>query len=376
MLLPALLLATLTVSAPTPPAALGAAKVEALIRDGKLDEAIAGGRAGVLAHPDDVDLRLALARALSAKARRFDHVLHVAVTDDSLKKGEVTIPAKEADKAPIKISYDAGMFEEAIVHLDAGIKKAPAREDLRVLKCFLLTDAGRIDRARAAIENALGALPKTPKLAKTMIAYGVERAKRGDLQGGVRLMAPVAAAFPGDGNIQSDYGNALTRLGRKDDAYAALDLAVKDAPKDVRTARTRATSAMLLRDFPRARQSWDAVYRLTKLDGDNLASAAAAYAIDPKASVALFRDLSEPAPSGNSGVEQVAHLFDLAGTAGPGSVAAMSLAKSLVDAKQPVLAIPLLDAAIRAKPGDTEAKTLLAKVFRMLGCDALATGLD
>ena len=203
-----------------------------------------------------------------------------------------------------------------------------------------------------------------------------ERAKRGDLEGGVRLMEPVAAAFPAAGEIQSDYGNALTRLGRAPEAYAALDRAVKASPGDVRTARTRAMAAMLLRDFPRARREWDEVYRLTKIDGDGLASAAAAYAIDPKNSVALFRDIAVPTPSSNSGVGQVANLFALAGTAGPESEAAMSLARSLVDTRQTVLAIPLLDAAIRATPSDPEPRKLLAKVFRSMGCDALAKGLD
>jgi len=50
----------------------------------------------------------------------------------------------------------------------------------------------------------------------------------------------------------------------------------------------------------------------------------------------------------------------------------MSLAHRLVDGKQLVLAIPVLDRAVQADPKLTEAKTMLAKVFTDLGCDELA----
>ena len=53
-----------------------AAQVEKLTLDGKAEEAMEKGRAAVAAHPDDVDLRLALARALAAKARRSNRVLN------------------------------------------------------------------------------------------------------------------------------------------------------------------------------------------------------------------------------------------------------------------------------------------------------------
>jgi tetratricopeptide (TPR) repeat protein len=370
----ALLIATLTAAHSTPaaPKDPAAARIVALVEDGKLDEAIDRGRAAVAAHPDDPDVRLALAQALAAKARHPSHVVNVKISEADLAKGQVKVSSGSLADSPLQIGYDAGLFEEAVLHLDAGIARAPSREDLRVLKCFLLTDAARIDRAKAAISEALAAVPHTPALAKTMVAYGVERVKRGDLAGGVTLMQPVAAAFPSIADVQSDYGNALTRLGRASDAFAAFERAVAAAPGDVRTARTRATAAMLLRDYPRARSAWEAVYRLTRSDADSLTVAAAVYAIDPKNSVALFHDLSSPAPSSNSGVADVASLFALAGTAGPGSQAAISLGRGLVQGGQLVLAIPVLDRARRAAPGDSEVAALLEKAYRDLGCEDLA----
>jgi tetratricopeptide (TPR) repeat protein len=373
MLLSALLIASLT-SAPAArsgPAA-SAAEIEGLTKAGKIDDAIDSGRAAVAARPDDVDTRLALARALGVKARRFNHVVNVKLSKDDVAKGTITVPGGSLDDGPLQIGYDAGMFEEAQLHLNEGIKRAPAREDVRVFQCYLLTDASRVDRAKAAIADAMAKLPKTPAAAKTFVAYGAERVKRGDIEGGAALMAPVAGAYPGDADVQSDYGNVLTRLGRKAEAFAALDRAVRAAPKNVRAARTRATAAMLLRDYPRAQSAWDDVHRLTRLDGDALASAAAAYAIDPKAAVPLFRDLATPSPSSNKGVADVANLFALAGTAGPRSDAAKGLAKGLIDSGQLVLAIPLLDSAVRADATDASSKGLLVKVFTDLGCEALA----
>ena len=140
-------------------------------------------------------------------------------------------------KATRRVDYDTGLFEESILHLEFAIKRAPQREDLRVFQCFLLTDAGRIDRAKAAIAAALLALPKTPAVAKTMTAYGAERAKRGDPAGGAALLAPVVSAFPKNAAILVDYANVLTRLGRKSEAYGAFDQVTALAPREVRDPR-------------------------------------------------------------------------------------------------------------------------------------------
>ena len=52
---------------------------------------------------------------------------------------------------------------------------------------------------------------------------------------------------------------------------------------------------MLLRDYPRARTAFDAAFRLGRGVADELASFAAAYGVDPKASALLMRELGTPA---------------------------------------------------------------------------------
>jgi Tfp pilus assembly protein PilF len=164
----------------------------------------------------------------------------------------------------------------------------------------------------------------------------------------------------------------LTRLNRKKEADLAFDRAAALVPSDLRFARTRATAAMLLRDYKRAQSAFDSVFRTSRAPEDQLASCIAAYGIDPKASVPLMRQIALPAPSSDQPVDDLANAFALAGTAGPASPVAMSLAHRLVDARQLVLAIPVLDRAVQADPKQSEAKTMLAKVFTDLGCPRLA----
>jgi tetratricopeptide (TPR) repeat protein len=370
-----LALALVLASLPAQPdraAVATASQIETLTKDGKPDEAMEKGRAAVAAHPDDVDLRLALARALAAKARRLNRLVNVKMSQEDLDRGQVKVPDADLGAAPVRVDYDTGLFEEAVLHLDFGIKRAPQREDLRVFQCFLLTDAGRIGRAEAAIAGALNALPKTAVLAKTMAAYGAERAKRGDSAGGAALLAPVAEAFPKDASVLVDYGNVLTRLGRKSEAFAAIDRATQIAPRDVRYARTKAVSAMLLRDYRRAQSAFDAAFRLGRGIPDQFASYAAVYGIDPKASAELMRELGKPAPSSDPSVADLANAFARAGTDGASSGEAMTLARKLVASQQFVFAIPVLDRAIQGNPKNTEAKTMMGETYRALGCTPIA----
>ena len=368
-----LALAVATIPQPqASPAVETAAQIERLVLDGKADEAVTAGRPAVAAHPDDVDLRLAFARALAAKARRVNRRVAVSLSKDDVARGEAKIKGEDLRAASVSVEYDSALFDEAMVQLDHAIKLSPRRLDLRVFQCFLLTDAGAIDRAKAAIKSTFGEIQRSPSLAKTFTAYGAERAKRGDAAGAAELFAPVVNAFPSDPAILVDYANVLTRLGRKEEAYTAFDRATELAPKDVRYAHTKAVGAMLLRDYKRAQTAFDTAFRLGHDVADQFASHAAAYGINPKGSAQLMRQLGTPAPSSDPQVAELANAFARAGTAGASSKDAMTLAHSLLASQQFVLAIPVLDRAVRADPKNAEAKAMLKATFKGLGCEALA----
>jgi tetratricopeptide (TPR) repeat protein len=349
-----------------------AAQLERLIKDGKADEAVKQGRPAVAAHPDDVDLRLALARALAAQARHANRQVNVTLSKADTERGEVRVKDAKLREAKLQVDYDTALLDEALASLEVGIKRAPKRADLRVFQCFLLTDAGRIGPAKAAIESALAALPKSDATAKTMTAYGAERAKRGDPAGGAELLAPVVLAYPDDAAILVDYANVLTRLGRKYESYDAFDHATLLAPKDARTVRTKAIGAMLLRDYRRARSSFDIAFQLSHDVADEFASYAAAYGLDPKLSATLMRELGAPVAAADPAVVDLANAFVQAGNAGAASAQAKALARSLLDSQQFVFAIPVLDRAIKASPKDSEASTMLQTAYRELGCPSLA----
>jgi tetratricopeptide (TPR) repeat protein len=365
-----LLLATLALTGAVR-AATTPAEIDALEKAGKIDDAIAKGRAATAEKPGDADLRLALARALAEKSRRFNHVVNVKVSQKDLEKGEIKVPNPNLGDTPLRAGYDASLFEEAQLNLDAAIKAAPTREDVRALKCFLLTDAGRIDRAKAAIKDAVVALPNNDETAKTFVAFGAERVKKDDLKGAAELMAPVAAAFPKNGAVQADYGNVLTRLGRKTDADAAFDRALAAAPGDKRTARTRAVAAMMLRDYTRARTAFDDLFRSSRAVEDQFAAAAAAYGADPTASMEPLKALVQHSASSEQAVNDLAYQYWLAAKQGPGSVHALSLGRQLVTSQQLVIAIPLLDRAMQANPKNEEPKKLFAKLYADLGAPGL-----
>jgi tetratricopeptide (TPR) repeat protein len=369
----ALLIASTAAAPPDHAAVATAPQIEKLIRDGKADDAMEKGRAAVAARPEDVDLRLALARALAAKARRVTRLVNVKVEADETAPGKAKVADEGKGPHPAVVDYDSGLLEEALLHLGFGIDHAPRREDLRVFQCFLLTDAGRIDRAKAAIEGALKALPKSASLAKTMTAYGAERAKRGDAAGAAALLAPVADAFPSNAAILVDYGNVLTRLGRKPEAYAAFDRATTLAPQDVGYARTKAVGAMLLRDYGRARAAFDTVFQIGHGIADKLASYAAAYGVDPKGAAALMQGIiGSDDPDVDPTVTDLAVGFAQAGYHGPSSDEAMTLARTLVHSQQYVLAIPILDRALKDRADNADAKSMLQSVYRGLGCPSLA----
>ena len=369
----ALTLALTTIPGATPRvASAGAAEIETLTLDGKAGEATDKGRSAVRTHPDDVDLRLALARAIAATARHVKRVVEVPMTQADVDRGQVTVPGLDLEHAPKKVDYDKDLLDEALGHLEAAIQRARRRQDVRVFQCFLLTDSGRIDRAKTAISDALTALPKTPELASTMAAYGAERAKRGDPAGGVVLLAPVVAAFPKEGPVLADYGNLLTRLNRKTEAFSAFDRATAAAPNDVRIVRTKAVSAVLLRDFRRARGAYETAFRLEGGATDALAASAAAYGVDPKSSAGPMRKLASEDMSSDPSLRGLASQFVRAATTGPASKDAMALARTLMTSQQYVLAIPVLDRAAHAAPGNTEARSLLKNAYGQLGCPALA----
>lgn len=356
-----------------PPRPATASDIESLLGEDRLEEAVARGREAVGEQPDNPDLRLVLARALAAKGRRLERVPPPGSKAEEITAGPLKLPGfASARPSSLQVVYEADAFEEAIVHLDEGIRRAPRRKDLRLAKIYLLTDAGRIPRAAAAIREAISALPASEGLADELASFGAERARRGDDAGAAALLGLVASAFPDDPEVQADYGFTLGRLGRKAEAFRALDRAVQLAPKDVRLLRMRANVAVVYREFARAMASFQAAFTASRDDLDRVGAAVAAYGVDPASSEPLFRELAGPAPSGAPGAEALSARFLGVIEKGPASAEAVSLARELVSASMEILALPLLERAVAADPKLDEARAMLADIYRALRYERLA----
>lgn len=361
--------------APTPPAT--ASEIEALLSEGKLDEAVSRGREAVGANPSDPDLRLLLARALAARARRLERIPPPGAKAEDVTVGPLKVPHYGGvEPSWLRVVYEADAFEEAILHLDEGIRRAPARKDLRLAKIYLLTDASRISRAAAAIREAIRSLRGSEGLARELASFGAERARRGDDEAAATLLGVVASAFPSDAEVQADYGFTLARLGRKAEAYEAFDRAARVSPKDVRLLRMRANVALVYRDFALAMASFEAAFTASREDADRMGAAAAAYGIDPASSEPLFRELATEAASAVPGAADLASRFLAAIRSGPASAETLGLARELVSRSMELLAIPLLSRAVEADPSLAEPRAELARVYRALRYDRLAAAIE
>jgi tetratricopeptide (TPR) repeat protein len=347
--------------------------IEGLIAAGKLDEAIAAGRAGVAQAVDDVDLRYALAKALAAKGRRTERIVNLPKESAN---ATLRLTAADLKNADLSVGYDAALFEEAVLHLGEALRRAAGRKDIRMTQCFLLTDGARIERAAAALREAIRTLPAEPRLPEELARFGAERTKRGDASGGATLLGIVAQAYPAHAEIQADHGFSLARLGRRDEALAALDRAAALKPKNVSLLRRRAIAALILRDYARAQTAYDAAFAASRDDQDRFGAAVAAYGRDPKASAPILRDLATPSPSAAPALVQLAAEFAAAAHDGAASPAAMALAARVAKDGQEVLALPVYDRALAAAPSNTAARRGLAGSYRALGCPAIAAEVE
>jgi len=329
------------------------------------DEAIAAARAAVNAKPDDPDLHMNLAQALIGKARRVGRVVDATLDSKAIAPGQQTIRLPLGVKnSKIEVIYDPDLFEDALREVREAIRLAPMRKDLRFSESYLLTDAGDIERASAAIRRAIESLEGEPGLASTLASYGSERVKRGDVQGGAILLGVVATAFPGNASVQVEHASALARDGKGEEARTALDRTGEAASVDLDVHRKRALIALLLQDFSRAGDAFRKAYALSRQDPDRLGAAAATFGLDPSTAQFALEELAAPASSADPGAVEIAKAFMRAVPAPREQ--RYDLAKFLMTKRQHLLAIPVLHRVLLEQPGHSQASGMLDGIYRVM----------
>lgn len=346
----------------------GAPEIEQLIAEGKLDEAISAGRAAVKAvkpgkdAEQDADVHMALALALATKGRQVMPVIEAEIDPDG---GLQHLPfPKPGENTKIDVVYDSELLEEALSEVRKAIRLAPQRIDLRYSECYLLTDAGLIQKAAAAIFRTTESFPGRPAMASTLASYGNERVVRGDAAGGATLLGVVATAFPDDAESLAAYATALAHTGRRDEALAKLDRAVKLGERDVQIQRKAGIVSLLSRDFARARTAYLRAHLLSHDPADQFGAAAAQYGLEPSSSRGDFEALAEPGGATDPSSSALALDFVRAIVR---PELRMDLAQVLVGEQHGLLAIPVLTHVLAQQPDNDDARTLMAEIYRDTG---------
>ena len=242
-------------------AALDAAR--ALVRAGRLEEAVTAYSTLLEAHPEDLEARMERARVLrwlhrpAEALEDYDRVLAVTPRDveAALARARVLVRLDRADEA-----------ERALRDMVAG---HPDFADAHLALGTLRLQRGQADEATAAFTRARSLAPDDPA---PLVGLARARAATGDATGALAVREEALTAFdrqlardPSDRDARVGRAQLLAGLGRDADALAEYDRVLAAAPRDV--------EAILGRVPLLARQS--------RLD-EATAAARDAVALDPK----------------------------------------------------------------------------------------------
>jgi len=350
---------------PPVPAATTAAQIEQLIAADKLDEAVAAAREAVRAAPDDPDLHMALAQALATKGRRVVPVVEAEIDPTAIGKKDQYLPFPDLGRnTEVGVIYDHELLDEALSEVRKAIRLSPQRLDLRYSECYLLTDAGEIQKAAAAIFRTIESFPGRDDLAPTLASYGNERAARGDAAGAVTLLGAVATAFPDDPAVLASHGTVLAQSGRIEEGLEALDRAAELNPRDTSISRKRGAVSLLAQDFGRARSAFLRAHLLSYETSDHFGAAAAQFGLNPTSARSDFEELATTGAASDPLENELARDF-LRAIDRPDT--RIDLARRLVADQQGLLAIPILFQVLEQSKTDEAARRMLMEIYGGVG---------
>jgi YaiO family outer membrane protein len=235
----------------------------ALVRAGRLDEALAAYTALLEAHPEDLEIRMERARVLGwlhqdAEALAdYDRVLAVTPrdADAALARGRALLRLDRVDDG------ERALREAVADHPDLA--------DAHLALGVLLLRRGQLDEATQAFLRARVLAPDDPA---PLVGLGRARAAAGDADGAAAVRQEALVAFdrrlggdPSDRDARVGRAQLLAVLGRDAEALAEYDRVLAAYPRDVEALLGRVP--LLLRQ--------------DRLD-DATAAARAAVALDPK----------------------------------------------------------------------------------------------
>lgn len=158
-------------------------------------------------------------------------------------------------------AYDKGNFAEACRWLGSHLRRNPADAGAYDCRGRAREETGDLEGALADFDCAIGL---NPDLTNALVHRALARKKRGDIDGALADFGAVIEIDPKNALACYDRGNLRSERGDLEGAIAdytlALDLDSKDAP----CFFNRGIAFYLRRDWPRAREDFDAAARQDK----------------------------------------------------------------------------------------------------------------
>ena len=231
--LAAILLLGLALAAGRPAAGDTAAldEARALVRAGRLDEAVAAYSGLLAAHPEDLEARMERARVLGwlhrpAEALEdYDRVLAVTPRD------------VEAAVARARVLVQLDRADEAERALRDAVADHPDFADAHLALGAVLLQRGQTAEAMAAFTRARSLAPDDPA---PLVGLARARAATGDAAGARAAREEALAAFdrqlarnPSDRDARVGRAQLLAGLGRDAEALAEYDRVLAASPRDV-----------------------------------------------------------------------------------------------------------------------------------------------
>ncbi len=128
-------------------------------------------------------------------------------------------------------SYTPEAIDEALVHLNLGIKLAPQDLSIHKGRLYLLEVSGRYDEMIKALDESCG-IYKWNDAPDTWLGYAPEIADLGHFEVGLQLMKVLDRHYPNTPDIVANIGGFLLMMKKPADAIPYLQQAVQLSPQD------------------------------------------------------------------------------------------------------------------------------------------------
>jgi tetratricopeptide (TPR) repeat protein len=128
-------------------------------------------------------------------------------------------------------SYTQEAVDEALAHLNTGIKLAPQDLTIHMGRLHILEVSGRYQEMVKALDESC-TLYQGNETPKPWLAYAPELADLGQLSAGVEFMKVLDKHYPKNGDIVSNIGAFLSMQKKFNEAIPYLQNAVELAPND------------------------------------------------------------------------------------------------------------------------------------------------